>query len=116
MGIFDIFKSRNSLKRKVIKIEEEIKEIVSRNCSEKFSVLHYGEYNINPKYLVFWICVQTDEMKMKLENNNELNAELREILVKVEYPSLAINDVQIGFESQETVDRESHGDWYLHFK
>ena len=36
--------------------------------------------------------------------------------MKHDYPADAQNNVHIGFESQETVDRESDGNWYLHFK
>jgi hypothetical protein len=116
MGIFDIFQSKKSLKRKIKTIEQEIKKTVSMSFSGKFSILRYGAYDIDPKHLVFWICVDTDEIKDKLENDKDLNNELRNIFVKNEYPKDSINNVHIGFESQETVDRESNGDWYMHFK
>ena len=116
MGMFDFFKSKNSLKRKIKTIEQEIEKTVSMNFNGKFSILRYGAYEINPKYLVFWICVDTDEIKKKLENDKTLNNELKNILIKNEYPKDAINNVHIGFESQETVERESNGDWYMYFK
>lgn len=116
MGLFNIFQSKNPLKRKIKTIEEEMKKIISMNFDIKFSILHYGAYDIDPKHLVFWICVDTDEIKEQLQNNNKLNQKLRNVLIKNEYPKEAISEVYIGFESQETVDRESNGDWYLHFK
>lgn len=116
MGIFNIFQSKNSLKRKIKTIENEIKKIVSIVCNEKLSLYWYGAYEIDPKHLVFWVCVDTDKMKRQLETNENLNNQLRDLLVKYEYPEEAISSVHIGFESQETVDRESKGDWYLHFK
>jgi len=116
MGKYNVFGYRNPLKQKIKHIEIDIKEIVSTFCIEKFSVLYYGSYEIDPKNLVFWVCIETDKMKTHLENNKDLNNKLRNSLVKNEYPSEAINNVYIGFESQETVDRESKGDWYLHFK
>jgi len=38
------------------------------------------------------------------------------LLKKHNYPIYALQFVYIGFESQETVDRESNGNWYHHFK
>jgi hypothetical protein len=116
MGLFSFLYSKDSLKIKIQNIKKDFEIIVSKACSEKFSVLHYGEYKINPKHLVFWITVATDNMKSKLSNDTTLNNELRSVLIQYDYPEEAINDVHIGFESQETVDRESNGDWYLHFK
>ena len=116
MGLFNIFQSKNPLKRKIKTIEEEMKKILSMNFDKKFSILHYGAYDIDPKHLVFWICVDTDEIKEQLQNNDELNKELRNVLIRNNYPKEAIDSVYIGFESQVTVDRESNGDWYLHFK
>jgi hypothetical protein len=76
----------------------------------------YGAYDINPKHLAYWICVQTDKMKDELRENIELNNTLRTLLEKHEYPKDSQKAVHIGFESQETVDRESKGNWYHHFK
>lgn len=117
MGIFNIFQpNKYTLKGKVIKIKKDIEKKIKTVCSENFSVLYYGSYDIDPKYLACWICVDSDEMKHRLEKDNDLNAALREILVKNEYPTKAIKSVHIGFESEETVQRESNGDWYVHFK
>ncbi len=41
---------------------------------------------------------------------------LKEVLIKHDYPKEAIDLVHIGIESQETVERESDGNWYNHFK
>jgi hypothetical protein len=116
MGVFDIFKKANPLKEKINLIEKEIKKTISIFCQYNFSVVKYGAYEIDAKYLVFWICVDTDSIKKELESNQDLKNQLRNILFKYEYPKNAINSVFIGFESQETVNRESQGDWYLHFK
>jgi hypothetical protein len=116
MGIFSFFQPKGSLKSKIQIIEGEMKHILSINLEEKFSLFHYGAFEIDPRHLVFWICIDTDEIKQKLEENKELNSQLRNILIKNKYPEKAIPNIHIGFESQETVDRESKGDWWVHFK
>jgi hypothetical protein len=116
MRLFHFFRHKNSLRKKVVIIEEEMKKNLLISLNEKFNILHYGAYEIDPKHLVFWICVDTDEIKEQLQKDKKLNNNLRNVLVKNEYPKEAIDEVYIGFESQETVDRESKGDWYLHFK
>jgi len=112
----NIFNKRKSLKVKVNNIDNEIKQLIQKILDEKFNVLHYGAYDINPKFLVFWICVDTDATKEKLAKDDALNKQLKDILFNNDYPLEAISDVYIGFESQETVNRDSDGDWYLHFK
>lgn len=116
MEIFDIFKKPNPLKEKIKLIEKEIKKTVSLFCKYNFSIFKYGSYEIDPKYLTIWICVETDLVKEELNNSQDLGNQLRNLLHKHEYPREAISGVFIGFESQETVNRESQGDWYLHFK
>jgi hypothetical protein len=104
------------MKRKIQNIVDEIKFIVNPICKEKFGIECFGAYDVNPEYLVIWICVESDECKLKLESNTELHNRLRNTLVKHDYPYEAISSVHIGFESQETVNRESNGNWYEHFK
>lgn len=41
---------------------------------------------------------------------------LRQLLVKHDYPEEARQFVKIDFESQETVQRQSNGNWFEHFK
>jgi hypothetical protein len=116
MNVFKYFYSKKSLKRKILDIKEDIKKITKSTCDEKIWINCYGVYDIEPKQLVFWICIETDAMKLKLKSNDALKAELRNLLITHEYPETAIPFVFIDFESKETVDRESSGSWYLHFK
>lgn len=104
------------MKSIILAVKKEMQKIISNFSDEKFDVLWYGAYDIDPKNLVFWICVRTDSEKIRLESDIELIKILKELLVKYDYPEEARAFVHIGFESQETVDRESEGDWHLHFK
>ena len=116
MNILKIFYPKESIKRKILEIKEDMSKLVRPLCGEKFWIDWYGAYDIDPKNLVFWVCVRSDEMKSALRSNTDLNQRLRELLSKYEYPEKARQQVHIGFESQETVDRESNGNWYQHFK
>ncbi|WP_131450730.1 hypothetical protein [Flavobacterium subsaxonicum] len=116
MKLFDISGSKDSLKGKIEAIKVEMEKTTLLSFSGKVDVMHYGAYEINPKYLVFWICIGADEDKKSLQNNVELNSRLRNLLIEHKYPAEAIGEVYIGFESQETVDRESGGNWWHHFK
>lgn len=116
MNIMKYLYDKDSIKRKILDIEDDIKRIMQVACPEKFNVSWYGAYDIDPKHLVYWICMESDAVKHELEKNIELNKTLRDLLEKHQYPAEAQKDVYIGFESQETVDRESGGNWYHHFK
>jgi hypothetical protein len=103
-------------KRKILDTVDHIKLIIHPICKEKFWIEWYGAYDIDPKNLVLWICVESDKVKSEFESNSKLLEELRETFLKNNYPEQAIPFIHIGFESQETVDRESNGNWYNHFK
>jgi len=107
---------KDLIKKKILDIKADIEKLIQPACSERFFVDWYGAYDINPKHLVYWICVQSDKMKNRLNENVELITALRVLLEKYEYPSESQKFVHIGFESQETVNRESKGNWYYHFK
>ncbi|GAA0875181.1 hypothetical protein GCM10009118_15900 [Wandonia haliotis] len=116
MKIYQYLFSAKSMKGKILRIKVGIYSLVEPICKEKFWIHWYGAYNLDPKNVVFWICVKTDREKEKLELDLDLMEKIRFLLVKYNYPEEARKYVYIGFESQETVNRESNGDWYLHFK
>jgi hypothetical protein len=104
------------MKNKILAIKQDIENIISPICLEKFWIDWYGAYDVNPKHLVFWICLISDKMKTEFKSNTELLTRLRDLLAIHDYPEQARQSVFIDFESQETVDRESDGNWYHHFK
>lgn len=101
---------------KIWSIKADIRRQISRVCREKFWINWYGAYYIHPRHLVSWVCVQSDRMKTKLAEDIKLSDSLRNLLSVHNYPKDARDNVWIGFESQETVDRESNGNWFFHFK
>ncbi|OJX28465.1 MAG: hypothetical protein BGO86_07600 [Chryseobacterium sp. 36-9] len=114
--MFNLLNSKDNLKRKILDIKNEMRMIVSEVSAENVRVDWFGAYNIAPKYLAFWICVQTDLVKEELIANKDLHLKLYSLLEEYDYPSEARRFVFIGFESQQTVDRESNGNWYQHYK
>ena len=95
------------LATKVELIEQDLAKTVRAVAHEHVSVVHYGAVDINPRELVYWICVKTDAEKQRLDGDTVLKARLRGLLTIRNYPQDAREFVHIGFESQETVDRES---------
>lgn len=116
MHLLKYLNPKKSTKRKILDIRDDIKKLLKHNYREKFNVIYYGAYDIDPRHLVFWICVESDKLKELLTKDHWLNDQLRMLLEKHDYPGEAQPFVHIGFESQETVDRESGGNWYHHFK
>ena len=97
-------------------IEKALVKLAAGEVCEKHWVTHYGANDIHPRHLVYWICVQTDQEKQRLEENQSFRVRLRSVLDEYEYPIEGRAHVFIGFESQETVDRESGGNWWYHWK
>lgn len=107
---------RSELDQKIRRIEKGMEQIIREHTDEKSWVAHYGSTDIDPKHLVFWVCVQSDAEKERMDGDPSLAQQLREQLATHDYPVDAQSDVYIGFESQETVDRVSGGDWWSHWK
>jgi hypothetical protein len=108
--------SRIDIEEVTKQIEKAIEAKIAAVVKEKHWVTHYGANYIHPKHLVYWICVQSDVEKKRLESDKELYRSLRSLLDEYQYPVEGRDGVYIGFESQETVDRESGGDWWHHWK
>ena len=104
------------LEKVVEAIEHDIVAAVRQVAREAVSIVHYGAFDIHPRYLVYWICVKSDDEKRRLEADDALSEKLRHILVRHNYPSEGRDAVHIGVESQETIDRESGGNWWAHWK
>lgn len=116
-SFFSEFFSRTPSIQSVTKtIQSALARRVAASVREKSWVTYYGANDIHPRHLVYWICVESDAEKERLAADTMLYAELRELLTRYNYPAEGRDEVYIGFESRETVDRESGGDWWQHWK
>lgn len=93
-----------------------LREVAAAAVNEEHSVAHYGSNHIHPRHLSIWICVQSDRERDRLQADVALMQRLRQTLDAVDYPAEGRDEVFFGFESQETVDRESDGDWWQHWR
>jgi hypothetical protein len=116
MSIIKCFSRKNSLKRKIYDIKKDIKKIIQTKTRENFWIAEFGAYDIDPKYLLFCVCLLSDAEKSKLKGDNGLLFELRELLIKHDYPDNSRSFILFEFESQETVDRDAGGKWWIRFK
>lgn len=108
--------SETPIQQVTIRIQEAIRDRMANLTHEKFWVTYYGANNIDPKHLVYWIVVQSDREKWRLAFDTAVDRELRALLDLHEYPIEGRAGVHIGFESHETVNRESDGKFWLHWK
>jgi hypothetical protein len=111
--MFDFLRPLN---RKVRRIERAIRDSVEPTATESIWVTHYGAFDIDPVHLVYWVCVRSDAERDRLAADQELRVRLRSLLTDHGYPAAARDRMHIGFESQETVDRDADGDWWHHWK
>lgn len=104
------------LEQAIRQTEADIVNQVQRLGVRHAQCYHYGALDIDPGYLAIWIIVNTDADKAALNHNQAMLDSFKRRLVENGYPSRALPSIHIGAESQETIDRESQGNWYYHFK
>lgn len=103
------------LKWKIWRIEARIKYLL-RQVGIKPVVWSFGAYDIDPKHLVFVVGVPTDKQKNNLKADNLFCDNIKFLLEKYNYPITARKHIVFDIESQETVDRETNGNWWYHYK
>lgn len=108
------FLRKNSIRRKILDIEEELTQIAHSICNEKCFIYRIGGVAEIDTCVDFWVCVRTDKMAKFVEDNTKLKDSLKLLLEKYDYPSLYRDKVKIGIVSMETVKRVSNGNLWEH--
>lgn len=108
--------SRSAAAGALRRAEKQMCAAVAERSRERVFSIAYGSIDVDPGLVSLWICVQTDDEKARFSGDDAFVASLREMLVGAGYPEEGARRVFVGFESQETVDRESSGDWWGHFR
>ena len=111
-----IFFSKHSLKGKLARIEYGIARLFKNEYGLRIWIWKEGFYEVDPESLKLWICLKTDHDKHTLVSDELADKKIRNVLVHHNYPKEAINLITIDFESEETVRRDSNGNWWVHFK
>jgi len=104
------------LEDKINAIEAEMEYLVQSLTSEAVWTTHYGAFDIDPKHLVYKICLNSDAERIRLANDASLKQRLRDLLEKHDYPEEARANVYIGFESEEAINQESGGNPWRHWR
>ena len=103
------------LKLKIWRIESNLKALLKPAGIEPI-VWSFGAYYIDPRHLVFVVGVPSDRERDSLRRNKNFLSEMKGLLVRVNWPASAREHVHFDIESQETVNRENNGNWWLHYK
>jgi hypothetical protein len=103
------------LKWKIWRIESALKQLV-RAQGFKAMVWSFGAYWIDPKHMDFVVGVSTEKNKLELKSNRNFVLAMAEVLERFNWPLEARAAVTFDIESQESVDRESDGNWWYHYK
>ena len=83
------------------------------------SHLHYGAMGIDPKHLAIWYIYRTDEDLAAARSGGDeasLIALTRAELARLGFPQAALQEIHVGCESRETIEREAGGNPYQFFK
>ena len=96
-------------------IETDVKDILAEK-SIKHTVFSFGAHHINPRHFVIIVGVETDAQKLSLTQDELFIHSLKDLLFKHKWPEEARKHVIFDIESEETVSRESNGNWWYHFK
>ena len=103
------------LRWKIYRISQAARRLVEAR-GVKCNVWWFGAYYIDPKHLVFVLAVPEDLERDTLRSDAPLISALRRLLVDFSWPERARTDVSFDIESNETVQRESNGHWWHHYK
>lgn len=89
---------------------------IARKRGVQVKVTWTGAVAISPKYLSIWLRTDKDFEREILKNDSTLRPAIDDILRGVGYPRECIPEIGLAIQSQQTVDRDSGGNWFLAMK
>ena len=106
----------DDLAARIARIEADLKALVRVQTGAEAMVWSHGAHWIHPRHLVFGIGVATDALRDRLRADPTVQQAWRALLDRHGWPAVARNDVAFFVESQQTVDRDSGGNWWYHVR
>ena len=103
------------LRWKIFRITNSAKSLVQA-LGVRCSIFWFGAYYISARHLVIVLKVPSDQERDMLRANIELTSRLRALLLEHKWPFPESESVIFDIESQETVGRETNGNWFYHYK
>ncbi len=115
--------SRPRLQAQLDAIVRAAMDAVAAGVAHATPALHhhtfYGASAIHPRHLVTWYVFANDVDLAQARSSGltaRLNQLTREALVRGGYPAEAVPEIFVSFASDETVRRETGGNYYQYFK
>ena len=108
--------NRDDLAGRIARIEADLKALVRDQVGVEAVIWSHGAYWIHPRHLVFGIGVATDALRDRLRADAVVQRDWRALLARHGWPAVARDAVAFFVESQQTVDRDSGGNWWHHVR
>ena len=92
---------------------------VARTAPRLHRHLFYGATGIHPRHLVTWYLFATDADFAEARRNGlteRIERLTREYLGQKGYPAESLPKIQVGFTTDEDIQREAGGDYWAYFK
>lgn len=112
---FDSHRGSDELREKIDFAVEYVR-LALRKDYPSVETSWFGVVGINPRHLAIWVITETDSDRDAILAEGGLIRLIQDSLRAVNYPAEAIPYISGTVESQETVDRDYHGNWYLCMK
>ena len=103
----------------VQKSKDAVLRTIGKSEPPVFDHFFYGACGIHPRHLVVWYLFKTDE-EYEMAKSNKLTDRLdkltRDELRKNGYPEEGTTEIMVSFTTDEDIQRQTGGDYWVYFK